>query len=133
MTPPAKPGQPLGRRELQVLRLVAAGHTYDEISTALGIAGGTTRSHANRILTKLGARSQAHAVAMALATGVIGPADIGRTEAAEKALAANRGATQRLLVTWRRTMPPQQPRLVPVWWRQRLDELAHAIRKDTTQ
>lgn len=125
---PARPGMPIARRELQVLRLMANGHTHDQISTALGIAGGTTRTHAQRILTKLGARGQAHAVALAFAGGVLGPADIGQTDGAEEACAAAHGAVQRLLVIWRRATPP--PPFAP-WWGRRLDELANAIRKDT--
>lgn len=132
MSPPAKPGHPLTRRELQVLRLAANGHTDTAISRALFIAESTVMFHMRRICTKLEASNRAHAAALALAGGILKPADIGRTSGAEETCEATHGAVQRLAVVWRHKAPPRVPALAAAWWQQRLDELAHAIRKDTT-
>ena len=58
----------LSARELQVLALVAAGHTNREIATALYITEKTASVHVSHILTKLGVsnRGQAGAVAQRL-------------------------------------------------------------------
>jgi DNA-binding CsgD family transcriptional regulator len=61
----------LSRRELQVLTLVAAGGTRDEISEQLDISPGTVASHMTRIYRALGARNAAHAVALAYGSGVL--------------------------------------------------------------
>ena len=133
MSRAAEPGQPLTRRELQVLRLIANGNTDAAIADALFVALSTIRFHSHRVLAKLQARDQAHAVALAFAGGILGPADIGRTDGADETCAAAHGAVLRLLVTWRRTSPPRVPALAAAWWQQRLAELAHAARKDTGQ
>jgi PAS domain S-box-containing protein len=59
----------LTRRELDVIRLVAAGRTGPEIGDDLHIAHDTVRTHVRNAMTKLGARSRAHLVAKALAEG----------------------------------------------------------------
>lgn len=61
----------LSSRELQVLMLVAAGGTRDEISARLDISPGTVASHMTRIYRALGARNAAHAVALAHGSGVM--------------------------------------------------------------
>lgn len=61
----------LSSRELQVLMLVAAGGTRDEISARLDISPGTVASHMTRIYRALGARNAAHAVALAYGSGVL--------------------------------------------------------------
>lgn len=61
----------LTHREIEVLALIAAGGTRDEISHRLGMAPGTVASHMSRIYRALGARNAAHAVALAHGTGVI--------------------------------------------------------------
>jgi len=63
----------LTNREIQVLTLVAAGGTREEISRSLGMAPGTVASHMARIYRALGARNAAHAVALAHGVGVIAP------------------------------------------------------------
>lgn len=75
----ARPGMPLGRRELQILHLIANGHTDDQISARLGIARPTTIWYARRIFAKLGVGSRAHAVAVAFVNGLITPDDINPT------------------------------------------------------
>lgn len=62
---------PLSDRQVQVLTLVADGRTDAEISRRLGISTATGRKHVGNILQRLGARSRAHAVAVALREGFI--------------------------------------------------------------
>jgi DNA-binding NarL/FixJ family response regulator len=52
-------------RELEVLALVSEGFVNREIGTRLGLSEETVKSHMGRVLTKLHARSRAHAVAIA--------------------------------------------------------------------
>jgi pimeloyl-ACP methyl ester carboxylesterase/DNA-binding CsgD family transcriptional regulator len=56
----------LTARELQVLRLVAAGSTNKEIATALSVAVSTLERHLVNVYTKIGARGRADAIAYAL-------------------------------------------------------------------
>ena len=56
----------LTARELQVLRLVAAGSTNKEIASALGVAVSTLERHLANLYTKIGARGRADAIAYAL-------------------------------------------------------------------
>lgn len=56
----------LSRRELEVLRLVAEGHSNAEIATRLFISTKTAGNHVSNILTKLGLRSRTEAAAFAL-------------------------------------------------------------------
>jgi two-component system nitrate/nitrite response regulator NarL len=52
-------------REWEVLDLLCAGLTVDEISDELVLARDTVRTHVKRLLRKLGAHSQAEAIAIA--------------------------------------------------------------------
>jgi DNA-binding CsgD family transcriptional regulator/GAF domain-containing protein len=52
----------LTRRELEVLRLMAAGETNGRIARRLVISEGTVKSHVKHILRKLGAANRAEAV-----------------------------------------------------------------------
>ncbi|MDX6728851.1 MAG: hypothetical protein QOK49_3656 [Baekduia sp.] len=52
-------------REWEVLDLLCAGLTVDQISDELVLARDTVRTHVKRVLRKLGAHSQAEAVAIA--------------------------------------------------------------------
>ncbi|TDC39388.1 response regulator transcription factor [Micromonospora sp. 15K316] len=67
----AAPAQELTERELEVLRLVAAGYTNREIAGALFLAEGTVKNHVSTILLKLGARDRTNAVLRALHEGVL--------------------------------------------------------------
>lgn len=58
-------GHPLTRRELEVLRLVAAGMTNKAIATELHVSGRTVDRHVSNILTKLNVASRAAATAYA--------------------------------------------------------------------
>jgi PAS domain S-box-containing protein len=59
--------QKLTHRELDVVRLIALGATGPEIAEELHIAHNTVRTHTRNAMTKTGARSRAHLVAIALA------------------------------------------------------------------
>jgi DNA-binding NarL/FixJ family response regulator len=58
-------------REIDVLRLIAAGNANKEIAGQLSIAEETVKSHVTNILAKLGANDRTHAVTMALKRGII--------------------------------------------------------------
>lgn len=60
-------------RELHILRLVGAGHTSREISGRLGISHKTVENHKQRMFAKLGVQNQAHAVSVAMRTGLFRP------------------------------------------------------------
>jgi DNA-binding NarL/FixJ family response regulator len=68
---PLPPG-PLSPREVDVLRLVALGHTNKEISAQLFISTRTTEMHRASIMRKLQLDTRAQLVNYALATGLIG-------------------------------------------------------------
>ena len=57
--------EPLTDRELEVLRLMAAGRSNTEIAQALIVAVSTVKTHVNRIFGKLGVTSRTQAVARA--------------------------------------------------------------------
>ena len=52
----------LSSREIEVLRLIAAGNANNEITAQLFIAEDTVKSHVTNILSKLGANDRTHAV-----------------------------------------------------------------------
>jgi DNA-binding NarL/FixJ family response regulator len=56
-------------RELEVLRLIAAGYSNREIAHALGTAEGTVKNQTSSILGKLGVRDRTRAVLKALEMG----------------------------------------------------------------
>ena len=58
-------------REIDVLRLVAAGNTNKEIGARLSLTEVTVKSHVKNILAKLGANDRTHAVTIALKRGII--------------------------------------------------------------
>jgi len=62
---------PLTPRELEVLRLLAGGHSNKEIAAALETSHGTIKNHASSIFAKLGVRDRTRAVIRALELGVI--------------------------------------------------------------
>ena len=65
------PPDPLTKREIEILRLMAGGYSNREIAEALGTAEGTVKNHASSILSKLGVRDRTRAVLKALERGYI--------------------------------------------------------------
>jgi DNA-binding NarL/FixJ family response regulator len=63
----------LTEREREVLALVAAGMTNDEIGAALYMSPLTAKTHVSRAMTKLNARDRAQLVVIAYETGLVTP------------------------------------------------------------
>jgi len=61
----------LTSREIEVLRLIAAGNANKNIADQLSIGEATVKSHVTNILSKLGANDRAHAVTIGLKRGII--------------------------------------------------------------
>jgi DNA-binding NarL/FixJ family response regulator len=61
----------LSPREIDVLRLVAAGNGNREIAGRLSITEETVKNHVTHILAKLGANDRTHAVTIAIKRGFI--------------------------------------------------------------
>jgi two-component system NarL family response regulator len=61
----------LTRRELAVLRLLAAGNSNREIGDALGISDGTVKIHVTHLFAKLDVASRTEAIATALRRGLV--------------------------------------------------------------
>ncbi len=71
-SPVAQPlEEPLSERELEVLRLVAAGLSNRDIAQELVLATGTVRKHINNIFGKLNVRSRTQAAAQARELGLL--------------------------------------------------------------
>ena len=73
-------GSGLGPRELEVLRLMAAGMPNKVIAGHLYISLNTVRNHVKSVLHKLGAHSKLEAVATAVGEGLIERRAFGRAE-----------------------------------------------------
>jgi DNA-binding NarL/FixJ family response regulator len=78
----ARPGQPrlaaanldvLTEREREVMALVAAGHSNDEIAAELYVSPATAKTHVSRAMSKLGARDRAQLVVLAYEAGLVTP------------------------------------------------------------
>lgn len=77
--PPARQAAPspsitsLTQREREVVSLVAAGLSNDEIASELVLSPLTAKTHVSRAMVKLGARDRAQLVVMAFQTGLASP------------------------------------------------------------
>ena len=58
-------------REIDVLRLIAAGNSNKRIADKLSIGEASVKSHVENVLSKLGANDRTHAVTIALKRGII--------------------------------------------------------------
>ncbi|MEJ3657445.1 alpha/beta fold hydrolase [Actinomycetes bacterium KLBMP 9759] len=67
---PSPPGERVTPRELDVLRLLAAGDSNTEIARTLGITVHTVERHTTNLYRKIGARGRADAAAYALRRGL---------------------------------------------------------------
>ena len=73
---PAAPDRALAaltEREREVMSLVAAGLSNDEIAARLYLSPLTAKTHVSRIMTKLNARDRAQLVVMAYESGLVTP------------------------------------------------------------
>lgn len=61
----------LSPREIDVLRLAAAGNSNHEIGMRLSVSMETAKAHMKHIMAKLGANDRTHAVTLALARGIL--------------------------------------------------------------
>jgi DNA-binding NarL/FixJ family response regulator len=61
----------LSTRELEVLKLVAAGNTNRAVATSMFVSEDTVKSHMKNISSKLGANDRTHAVMIAVKRGII--------------------------------------------------------------
>jgi DNA-binding NarL/FixJ family response regulator len=64
-------GEDLTPREIDVLKLIAAGYANKQIADQLSIGEASAKSHVANILSKLGANDRAHAVTIGLKRGII--------------------------------------------------------------
>jgi len=68
----------LSIRELEVLRMVAAGASNREIAGQLYISGSTVKAHVRNIMEKMQVKNRAQAVAMAFRNGVLEQYTLGQ-------------------------------------------------------
>lgn len=61
----------LTRRQREILQLFADGKSTDRAAASLGVSPETVRTHTKALLSRLGARDRAHAVAIAFRGGLI--------------------------------------------------------------
>jgi DNA-binding NarL/FixJ family response regulator len=61
----------LSEREVDVLRLIAAGNSNKQIADQLFVAEATIKSRVTNLMSKLGASDRSHAVTIALKRGII--------------------------------------------------------------
>ena len=65
-----RPGHDLTPREVEVLRLVAAGESNAEIAARLGVTINTVERHVVNVYRKIDARGRADATAFAIRNGL---------------------------------------------------------------
>ncbi|MEU7435680.1 helix-turn-helix transcriptional regulator [Streptomyces sioyaensis] len=63
-------------QELQVLRMIALGYTNSQIAATLRRSEYTVAEQVRQLRARLGARDRGHAVALAMSSGVLKPADV---------------------------------------------------------
>lgn len=77
--PEVSTSQPLlSPREVQVMQGIADGLATAQVAMSLGITRKSVENHKQRIFAKLGVQSQAHAVAVAVDSGLMGRMNVSR-------------------------------------------------------
>jgi len=71
--PPRPVATPFTEREREVVRLVAAGLSNDEIAAKLVVSPLTAKTHVSRAMAKVGARDRAQLVVFAYESGLVTP------------------------------------------------------------
>ena len=61
----------LGDAELETLRLISRGHSYEEVGSLMGVALSTVQSNIRNLYRKLDAHSQVQAVSKARDAGLL--------------------------------------------------------------
>ncbi len=61
----------LSAREVEVLRLIAAGNSNNIVADQLVLSEDTVKGHVKNILSKLGANDRTHAVTIGIKRGII--------------------------------------------------------------
>lgn len=75
-TPSRADLEPLTDREREVMALVGAGLSNDEIAARLFVSPATAKTHVSRAMVKLGARDRAQLVVFAYESGLVAPGRI---------------------------------------------------------
>ena len=70
-TAPAKPDMQLSLRQMEILRMLAEGHSYKVCAATLNVGLDTVRSHVRRIYERLHVHSRSEAVWKALQSGLL--------------------------------------------------------------
>jgi DNA-binding NarL/FixJ family response regulator len=68
---PARPGAELSSRELELLKLIAKGLTYEEVGQVMGLRYNTVASYAKELYRKLEVHSRSEAVYEAMQMGLV--------------------------------------------------------------
>ena len=76
--PEVEPDGALTPREVEIVRLIAAGMLTREVARELGISAKTVENHKQRLFRKLGVQNQAHAVSVAIRRGLLHPSVLAR-------------------------------------------------------
>jgi DNA-binding NarL/FixJ family response regulator len=63
-------------RQVEVVQLIARGHTSHEIAIELGVRPKTVENYKQRVFARLGVQNQAHAVARSVRLGLVGDAPV---------------------------------------------------------
>lgn len=82
---------PLSSREIQIVRLVAAGQSNKQVARSLFLTENTVESHLRRINTKLGTRNRTQAIARArdIAELVVGLTALGALGGLDRAISSS--------------------------------------------
>lgn len=86
-------------RQLDVLRLMASGHTAPAIAQHLGIAESSVKTHQQHLFAALGVHTGPHAVAVAYQRGILAT-DPAITTAAELLHASQQHGWRLAVVPW---------------------------------